>query len=180
MAGVAARHRQVRYQSRTHAPLLAFFSATWGATCERKARTLKLRGVLTVMTQPTPGDQRGSGAPLDVRRASPNSSEEAGPPSCGATKHQGADLNQPRHRSRAGRIDHLERGGRALGLRLVRRAPRRGGKVRDGALHGRGARGQPLFQSDDLLAELGGELHLQPYVVEGVYCMQEATALCRQ
>ena len=52
MAGVAARHRQVRYQSRTHEPLLAFFSATWGATCERKARTLKLRDVLTVMTQP--------------------------------------------------------------------------------------------------------------------------------
>ena len=39
-------------QSRTQEPLLAFFSSTEGVTCERKARTLKLRVVLTVMPQP--------------------------------------------------------------------------------------------------------------------------------
>ena len=67
-----------------------------------------------------------------------------------------------RYRNRAGRTGHLQRGGRALGLRRVRGVPRTDGVLRRGALHGGGARGDPLFQPDDLLVELRGEAHLRP------------------
>ena len=143
--------------------LTAFFSMAWGPTCETEsAHLVNASGCAHGDAAVTPADLRCSGAALDVCRARPNSGEEAGPPGCGATKHQGAALDMLRHRSSAGRPGHLQRGGRALGLQRMRAVPRTDGDMRREAhAHGGGARGHPLLQPDDLLVELGGEAHLR-------------------
>ena len=154
--------------------LTAFFSMAWGPTCETEsAHLINASGCAHGDAAVTPADLRCSGAPLDVCRARPNSGEEAGPPGCGATKHQGAALDMLRHRSSAGRTGHLQRGGRAYGLRRMPGVPRTDGDVRREA-HA----GIPFFNRTICLWNSGVRRTCEPCVRErlGAACNDDYTA----